>query len=260
MRQEIVRTIERKEEKIVAEKKWDRKKTNKKKRKHHNCDRDGEQDKNEKSENSQRRLSLPIQTECCCIPWESQPTINPTQKLCDWYQINQSINQSINNSESSEPSSLPLSLSSESSCHSSKVSRSACHPLCHQSQGSLRRCHLLCLRRQESHHLPVQLAVLSESSKPFCLSPASRRALLGFKDGSEEGSEEGSKAGIIDGSDDSTVPSKSSEPSSVPLAVASENSLEETSAELKLEEDASHSSNLDFGCGSLHDLLRKILS
>jgi hypothetical protein len=42
--------------------------------------------------------------------------------------------------------------------------------------------------------------------------------------------------------------------------VVSESILEETLAELKLEEDASHSSNLDFGCGSLHDLLRKILS
>jgi hypothetical protein len=68
----------------------DRKKTNKKKRKHN--DRDEEQDKNEKSENSQRRLSLPIQKKCCCIPWESHPTINPAQKLCDWYQFNQSIN------------------------------------------------------------------------------------------------------------------------------------------------------------------------
>jgi hypothetical protein len=29
---------------------------------------------------------------------------------------------------------------------------------------------------------------------------------------------------------------------------------------LKLEEDASHSSNLDFGCGSPHSLLLKILS
>jgi hypothetical protein len=58
------------------------------------------------------------------------------------------------------------------------VSRSACHPLCHQSQGSLRRCHLLCLRRQESHHLPIQSAVLSESSEPFHLSPASRQACL----------------------------------------------------------------------------------
>jgi hypothetical protein len=74
-------------------KKRDRKKTNKKKRKHH--DRDEEQDKNEKSENSQRRLSLPIQTKCRCIPWGSHPTINPTQKLRDWYQINQSINRSI---------------------------------------------------------------------------------------------------------------------------------------------------------------------
>jgi hypothetical protein len=43
-------------------------------------------------------LSLPNQTNCCCIPWERHPTINPTQKLCDWYQINQSINQSINRS------------------------------------------------------------------------------------------------------------------------------------------------------------------
>jgi hypothetical protein len=50
------------------------------------------------------------------------------------------------------------------------VSCNACHPLCHQSQRSL--------RRQASHHLPLQLAVLSESSKPFLLSAASRRACL----------------------------------------------------------------------------------
>jgi hypothetical protein len=81
-------------------KKRDRKMTNKKKRKHHNRDCDGEQNKSEKSENGQRRLSLPIQTKCCCIPWESHPTINPTQKLCDWYQINQSVNQSIKRSRS----------------------------------------------------------------------------------------------------------------------------------------------------------------
>jgi hypothetical protein len=42
--------------------------------------------------------------------------------------------------------------------------------------------------------------------------------------------------------------------------VVSESILKETLAELKLEEDASHSFNLDFGCGSLHGLLRKILS
>ncbi len=38
-----------------------------------------------------------------------------------------------------------------------------------------------------------------------------------------------------------------------------ESILEETSAGLKLEEDTSHSSNLDFGCGSLHDLLRNFV-
>jgi hypothetical protein len=80
-------------------KKRDRKKTNKKECKHYHCDRDGdgEQDKHKKRENSNRRLSLPIQTKCCCIPWgtTSQPTINPTQKLRDWYQIKQSINRSM---------------------------------------------------------------------------------------------------------------------------------------------------------------------
>jgi hypothetical protein len=42
--------------------------------------------------------------------------------------------------------------------------------------------------------------------------------------------------------------------------VVSKSILEEILAELKLEEDASHSFNLDFGCGSLPGLLRKILS
>jgi hypothetical protein len=80
---------------IVAEKKRDRKKTKKKKRKHKHHNHNEEQDKNEKSESRQRRLSLPNQTNCRCIPWESHTAIKQTQKLRDWYQINQSIDRSI---------------------------------------------------------------------------------------------------------------------------------------------------------------------
>jgi hypothetical protein len=36
-----------------------------------------------KAKKRQRRLSFPNQTNCCCIPWESHTTINPTQKLRD---------------------------------------------------------------------------------------------------------------------------------------------------------------------------------